>query len=182
MQPQRRLPVDNDTAFAELYQRHVYTLLKTIRRLVSTGEDAEDVLLEVFLAAFERNALAGLSDGEQLAWLQRVAHNKCADVYRRARRRPAVSLETVTEALYDNEEQAPEWIALQSEERARLHAHLAELPEQQQHILRLRFAHDLRCAEIARRLNKSESAIRMRLSRALNLLRQIYERGDQRDG
>lgn len=182
MQPQRCSPVAHDAAFAELYQRHVYALLKTIRSHVSTREDAEDVLLEVFLAAFERNALAGLGEGEQLAWLQRVARNKCVDLYRRTQRRSTLSLETVAEALYDDEERAPERFVLQSEEYARLHAHLVQLPEQQQQILRLRFAHDMRCAEIARRLNKSESAIRMRLSRTLNFLRQVYERGEQRDG
>jgi len=38
----------------------------------------------------------------------------------------------------------------------------------------LRFANGLRCTEIARRLNKSDGAIRMLLARALNILRDIY--------
>jgi len=163
-----------DAVIAELYQRHVYTLLHTIRRSVPTREDAEDVLLEVFIAAIENKALAGLSEGEQLAWLRRVAHNKCVDAYRASQRRPLLSLDTVTETLYDDEEQLPEQMALRAEELALLRARLTRLPAQQQQILRLRFGQGLRATEIARRLNKSESAIRMALSRTLNLLRWIY--------
>lgn len=174
MQQPRRVSISEDTAIAELYQRHVYTLLISIRRIVPRREDAEDVLLEVFIAAFERNALAGLSEGEQLAWLRRVAHNKCVDVYRSLQHRPFLSLETVTELLYDDEDRLPEQVALHSEELALLRARLTKLPEQQQQILRLRFGQGLRCTEIARKLNKSEGAIRMTLSRALNLLRRIY--------
>lgn len=177
----RGVSISEDTAITELYQRHVYTLLSTIRRYVTTREDAEDVLLEVFMAAFERNALAGLSEGEQLAWLRRVAHNKCVDAYRASQRHPFLSLETVTEALYDDEDQLPEQIALDAEERALLHARLTKLPEQQQQILRLRFGHGLRCTEIARKLDKSESAIRMTLARTLNRLRRIYNTEEESD-
>lgn len=179
MQPRTDLPALNNAAFAELYQRHVYTLLSFIRRYVSTREDAEDVLLEVFLAAMERNGLVGLGESEQLAWLRRVAHNKCVDAYRKAQRRPAVPLESAMDGLYEDEEKAPEQLALRSEERALLHSLLVHLPEQQQAVLRLRFMHDLKCPEIARQLNKSEGSVRMALSRALNHLREIYQRESQ---
>lgn len=179
MQPQAGPPIYDDAALAELYRRHVYALLSFIRSNVSTREDAEDVLLEVFLAALERDSLANVSDGEQLAWLRRVAQNKCADVYRRAQRQRIVSLESVAETLYEDEERAPEQVALRSEEHALLRTHLAHLPEQQQAALRLRFADGLRCEEIARRLNKSEGAVRMLLSRTLNLLRGTYEKQEK---
>lgn len=64
MQPQTDLPGYDDAALANLYQRHAYTLLNFIRRYVSTREDAEDVLLEAFLAAMERHSLRGLSSEE----------------------------------------------------------------------------------------------------------------------
>jgi RNA polymerase sigma factor (sigma-70 family) len=181
MQPQTDLPDCDDAALADLYQRHVYALLNFIRRYVSTREDAEDVLLEVFMAALERNALAGLSDDEQLAWLRRVAHNKCVDIYRHAQRHPAVPLDSIADSLYEDEEQAPEQVALRTEEQVLLRSHLANLSEQQQAVLYLRFGHGLRTPEIATRLNKRESAVRMLLSRALNLLRGIYEKQEKGD-
>jgi RNA polymerase sigma-70 factor (ECF subfamily) len=183
MQPQTS-PSLGDAEITELYQRYAHTLLAFIRRYASTREDAEDVLLEVFIAALDHGALADMSDGEQLAWLRRVARNKCIDAYRRAQRRQAVTLDSVAEFLYEDEECAPEQLVLRSEEHALLRHHLAHLPQQQQAVVRLRFAQGLRCVEIAKTLNKSESAVRMLLSRALNLLRGTYEqqaRGGNKD-
>jgi DNA-directed RNA polymerase specialized sigma24 family protein len=51
MQPQAGPPIYDDAALAELYRRHVYALLSFIRSNVSTREDAEDVLLEVFFSS-----------------------------------------------------------------------------------------------------------------------------------
>ena len=176
MHLQQHLFITDNTPIAVLYQRHAPTILHSIRRSITSPEDAEDVLLEVFLAALENNALSKLGEGEQLAWLRRVAHNKCIDLYRRAHRRPAVPLDEVTENMYGDDERTPEQMALRCEEHALLHSHLARLPELQQEVLRLRFAAGLRCAEIATTINKSEGAVRMILSRSLNLLRDIYER------
>ena len=43
----------------------------------------------------------------------------------------------------------------------------------------LRFAYGLRSAEIAMLLNKSEGAVRAMLSRALKLLRTVYEHEEE---
>src|SRR6266567_2841928 len=66
---------------AMLYQRHAATILLYVRRRVFSWEDAEDIVLEVFLAALEQeNKLSMLADTGQLAWLRRVAHNKVIDL------------------------------------------------------------------------------------------------------
>src|SRR5258708_13873228 len=56
---------------AALYQRHAPGTLTFIRRHIPSREDAEDALLEVFLAALESENLAALNEGEQLACLRR---------------------------------------------------------------------------------------------------------------
>jgi RNA polymerase sigma factor (sigma-70 family) len=182
MQLRTDLPISDDTVLAELYRRHAQVLLTYIRRYVSTREDAEDVLLEVFLAALERNSLVSLGAGEQLAWLRRVAHNKCVDVYRRTLSHPVVPLESVAETLYEDENQAPERMVLRTEEHALLRRHLAQLSEQQQVVLCLRFTHNLRSSEIARQLSKSESSVRMLLARALNRLHGLYHKQPEQGG
>lgn len=164
---------------AALYQRHAASILTFIRRHIPSREDAEDILLEVFLAALESEKLGAFNEGEQLAWLRRVAYNKCIDHYRRQNRTSIVSLEQAMETLFTDEQQAPEQISLRNEAHARLHMSLAALPEAKQHILRLRFAQNLSSPEIARLLNSNEGAIRTMLSRTLNLLRGLYENSDE---
>jgi RNA polymerase sigma-70 factor (ECF subfamily) len=120
-----------------------------------------------------------LDESKHRTWLWTVAHNKAADHYRRTRRRPSFSLglEEVEEILSDDDVSAPEIVALRQEMYAELRAHVSSLPELQQEILRLRFAHGLKCSEIAQHLHKSHSAIRAMLSRSLNLLRASYQHG-----
>jgi len=165
----------DDLPTAMLCQRHAPAIFAYLRQRTPSREDAEDVLVEVFLAALENANFATISEKEQQAWLWRVARNKAIDHYRRSIRRPSVALEHVAETLYDDDELAPEQITLRQEEYTYLQTHLQSLSPLQQEVLRLRFTNDLRCAEIASRLGKREGTVRVMLSRALNLLRGIYE-------
>lgn len=171
--------VSKQEFIADLYQRYWLMILSNVLQLVPSREDAEDVLLEVFLAALESDTLVHLGERQQVAWLRRVAHNKCVDYHRRARRRPAVPLEVATATLYDDERLAPEQVVVRHEEQALLRQQFSALPLQQQEILLLRFSDGLRCAEIASRVHKSEGAVRTLLSRSLNLLRGIYAKGKE---
>lgn len=169
-----------DTArIAELYEQHWLTILLSIRQYLPRREDAEDVLLAVFLAAMENEKFFTLEADKQLLWLRRVAYNKAIDFHRGVARHRSVSLDDATEMLFADEDYAPDQIATRGEEYALLQAHIATLPAAQQEVLRLRFAGDLRCSEIAQRMHKSEGAIRTLLSRTLNFLRTIYAEGQE---
>jgi RNA polymerase sigma-70 factor, ECF subfamily len=163
-----------DTLVGKLYQRHWLGLFTAIGQSISCPEDAEDILLDVFLAALENAKLSSMSDQHQEAWLRSVAYNKCMDFHRRASRRPVLPLEDNTEMVHDEKQVMPERAALRQEELAQLHKHFASLSAAQQEILRLRFADELSCTQIAACMHKREGAIRTMLSRTLNLLRGIY--------
>ncbi len=172
----RSIPAHEDAPVARLYQLHALSIMTYVRRHIHSREDAEDIVLEVFLAALEHTELPTLSEQKQLAWLQRVAYHKCVDYHRRSARRPAVALDGAAETLMADERQNPDRLAVRNEEDALLRERLNQLPEHYQAVIQLRFANGLRCTEIASRLHKSEGAIRMVLSRALNILRDFYAR------
>jgi RNA polymerase sigma factor (sigma-70 family) len=175
MQLLKHSSLPNHSPVAELYLQYGPALLMYIRRYIPLQEDAEDVLLEVFLAALESDSLSGLDARRQKSWLWSVAHNKVIDHYRRFKRRPATPLEEAEEALYDDDQFAPEAVTLRHETQDVLRTHISSLGEQQQKILSLRFAHGLHSSEIATLLNKSDAAIRQMLSRTLNFLRDAYQ-------
>ena len=100
----------------------------------STREDAEDIVLEVFLAALKQLELSRLSEEKQLAWLQRVAYYKFVDHHRRVISRPAVSLQEVAETLLADEGQSPDPWVLRNEEDVHLRQQLGQLPEHYQMI------------------------------------------------
>ncbi len=170
-------PGEDDSPCAQLYRCYAPGILAYLRRHMPTQEDAEDLLLEVFLAALEYEPrLAALSEDEHRAWLATVARNKMIDHHRWAGRRRFLPLEKAKDTL-DGE--MPEEVVVRDEEHDRLRSYLQRLSATQQEVLQLRFTCGLRCAEIASVLNKREGAIRTMLSRSLNTLRGFYAQKDK---
>src|SRR5258708_13986674 len=159
-----------------LYRKYATGLLTYVRMRGRSPEDAEDLVVEVFLAAIEYAKFAALSEKEKQLWLWGVTRNKVIDAYRRAKTRQNVTLEHVAEGLFEDEMSSPEYAALRQEDYMDLYAHMQSLPPLQQQILRMRFGQDLSCREIATTLGKQENVVRVTLSRSLNLLRKMYRR------
>jgi len=171
-----------ENGFGErLYQVHARAIFAYIRLHLSELEEAEDLLLEVFLAALEQSFLVGkMDEAAQRAWLRSVAYHKMSDYYRRVRRRPVVTLDAIAETMYEDERRSPEQIVLSREELALVHAAVASLPELQRHVVQLRFFYGLQSVEIAEMLGKKEDTVRKLLWRALKVVRAVYtqERGE----
>jgi RNA polymerase sigma-70 factor (ECF subfamily) len=161
---------------AHLYSKYAPALLSYVRMRVPSPEDAEDLVVEVFLAALQHAKFAMLSEKAKQLWLWRVTRNKVIDAYRRAKTRQSVTIDHVAEGLFEDEMFSPEYSALRQEDYMDLYAHLQSMPPLQQQILRMRFGQDLSCSEIATMLGKQENVVRVTLSRSLNLLRKIYRR------
>ena len=175
MQANRHIAqAEQEMAF--LYRKYAPGLLTYVRMHITLVEDAEDLVVEVFMAALENAKFAVLTEKEKQSWLWRVTRNKVIDTYRRAKTRQNVTLEQVADSLFENEMAGPEYAALRQEDYMDLYAHLQSLPPLQQQILRMRFGQDLSCSEIATTLGKQENVVRVTLSRSLNLLRKIYRR------
>ncbi|GCE47468.1 RNA polymerase sigma-70 factor (ECF subfamily) [Thermosporothrix hazakensis] len=172
----------HDMKAADLYQKYSVNLFAYLRLHLASREDAEDMLVEIFLAALENEKLKDLGEDYQRRWLWRVAHNKVADYYRSREKRQAVALETVTDSMYEDEELAPERLAERGEDYARLYALIRQLPDIQRRVLELRFVQGMRCREIAELVGKREGNVRMLISRALNLLRALYQEARRENG
>src|SRR6187399_1392343 len=87
----------NHSAFEALVARYQSRLLAFCRHMLSSKEDAEDVLQEVFAAAF--NAL--LADDRPVnvrPWLYRIARNRCLN---HLRKRSAISVDSMDIHLAD---------------------------------------------------------------------------------
>ncbi|HEY6541230.1 MAG TPA: RNA polymerase sigma factor [Ktedonobacteraceae bacterium] len=158
----------------ELFEQHSEKLFAYLRQHTPSREDAEDILVDTFMAALAEAKFAQLPPSGQVAWLWRVARNKVADAFRKATLRRSVPLEQADETPCEEEAHDPEQMALRQDKEREIHDLLHTLPELQQEVLRLRFGYDLHCGEIAAILGKREDAVRTMLSRTMNTLRLLY--------
>src|SRR5712691_10908192 len=161
---------------ASLYSKYAPGLLTYVRMRITSVEDAEDLIVEVFMAALENAKFAALSEKEKQLWLWRVTRNKVIDTYRRAKTRKSVTLEQVAGDLFEDEMAGPEYAALRQEDYMDLYAHLQNLPPLQQQILSMRFGQHLSYRKIANRLGKQENMVSVTITGNLKLLRKIYRR------
>lgn len=165
----------------EVYRRHAPQVFAYLLRHVPTHQDAEDLLVEVFIAVLEKLPALNIDEQRVAAYVQTVARNKAVDYYRKHGQQKLLPLETVMETSHAPEEMAPEQRMLERERMASLRLAFDALPPLQQTILRLRFVHGLRAREIAALLSKSENAIRVILSRSLKFLRSHHAFDEERN-
>lgn len=166
-----------DDVHTTLYQRYASALLAYLCQQVASRQDAEDLLVEVFMAAHNHAVLPGLSGERQLAWLRRVARNKVIDRYRHAALLTMLPLEQVVET--EDSALTPEQRTIQQENYRRLYSALAQLSPVQQQLIRLRYGNGLRLVAIAEMLERPEGSLRKMLARTLRQLRASYEKSER---
>ncbi|MBN1428477.1 MAG: RNA polymerase sigma factor [Anaerolineae bacterium] len=152
----------NPAEFAPLYRQYVHPVYRYLYSRVGQISDAEDLTAQVFLEALESLGRYR-NNGPFAAWLFTIARRRMIDHMRR--RHPAA-------LLVDHPDPATDLLhqVIHNEQCRRLQAQIAGLAEDEQELLRLRFAAGLSFAEIAALLDRREAAVKMSLYRLLNRL------------
>lgn len=160
----------DDLAFGQLYARHQQGVRSYAWRLLRHREEAEEVGVEVWCKVVEV-AHTWRPTGTVRAWLYTIAHRRCLDRLKRARRRDRALgvLRLGRPALPTT----PEDDALGDESRRALELALAELPEEHRSTVLLYYGQELSSRETAAVLGCTDQQVRSRLSYARRRLRGI---------
>ncbi len=135
--------------------------------LVETGNksDAEDAVQETFIKYLSK-PFAFFSGEQEKAWLVKVCTNTCRDILRKRNIR-------FCEAIEDHEDIVFE------EESIGVFDAIKKLSDSYRLVVVLHYLEDFSVSEIAKALSLSQSAVKMRLSRAREELSKIL--GEERD-
>jgi len=173
----------NERAYARLVELHGPALLATARRLLGSEAEAEDAVQETFLSAF-RNLARFEGKARLSTWLHRIAVNASLMRLRSRRRRPESSIEELLPRFEEDghpSEPPQRWrelvgAELEREETAGIvRAAIDRLPEGYRVALVLRDLEGLDTAETARALDISENAVKIRLHRGRQALRNLLD-------
>src|SRR5215470_6008841 len=85
--------------YAKLYQCYAPGLFAYAFQQTSSREEAEDIVLDVFLSVLQNPRFPTFDEKKQGAWLWTITRNKVVDAYRRSTHRQYVSIEWLTETL-----------------------------------------------------------------------------------
>lgn len=161
-------------AFVEVHDEFAPRLLRFFATRLDDGQAAVDLTAETLATVYEkRESFRGSSSEEASAWIWRIARTKYArywrhqSVDRAAMRRIGLERAIAT----DHElERIEELVVLEATGEA-VSAALAELPADQQKVIRMRYVDELSDEAIAERLSVSPEVVRARASRGLRRLR-----------
>ena len=161
----------DSASFGQLVTKYQNRLFNTLCHVVSSPEEAEDVVQEAFVQAFVKLATFKRNSAFY-TWLYRIAFNTA--ISRGRRKRPEVSVEATRDAIGDEPMDANEAATervLREERAVQIHQALGELSDEHRSILVLREMEDLSYDEIAEILDLPVGTVRSRLHRARTQMR-----------
>jgi RNA polymerase sigma factor (sigma-70 family) len=139
---------------AEKYSRKLYW---HIRRLVVDHDDANDVLQNTLIRAW--NGLPTFrNDARLYTWLYRIATNECLNFLEQQRRKMALSLDDMPERMTEKLQAEPGFDSARLEWRIQMA--IQQLPEKQKLVFNLRYFDEMPYEEMSRVLGTSVGALK----------------------
>jgi len=163
------------------YQSRAYNLAY---RFMSDPASAADATQDAFISAFR--GIGKFRGGSFRSWLLRIVVNACYDELRRRKRRPASSLDELSDdgdrltvetgTSFSHESKKPEQEVERSELRAAIEQCLDELPPDFKAVAVLVDVQGFDYKEAARVISKPIGTVKSRLARARGRLRECLNR------
>ena len=161
---------NNRQAQLQLYRQYCQGMFCVAMRFLKNENDAEDVVQEAFIRAFQKLDQYGgeVSFG---AWLKRIVINKCID-FIKARKVEYVELKEQTLRIADDED----WEVSEGISPEIVRAAMEQLPGKYSYVLQMYLLEGLDHSEISAILDLSGTACRTRLMRGRNMLKEILKK------
>ena len=154
-------------ALGQLYDRHAPAMLGVASRILRGRQDAEDLVHDVFVEAWQKASDYDARRGSVRSWLLVRVRSRGIDRLRsiEAARRAAM----IPPGAEEDRSEPPRW---DGPDRERARAALAALPEDQRRLVELGYYEGLSCAEMAQRVGIPIGTVKSRLAAAVAKLRQ----------
>ena len=161
--------------FELMVRQYSEQLYWQVRRIVLTHEDANDVLQNAFIKAW--NGLAYFhGDSKVLTWLSRIAINESIDFVRRQKNLTTVSTDDTVFSV-SNTLMADEFFDGDSTE-ALLQEAIATLPDVQRTVFTLRYFDEMKYSDMSKVLGTSEGSLKASYHIAVKKITEYFKSHD----
>ena len=161
----------NVNAYRELLRRHEPLVYRSCLKMLGSVQDAEEACQDSFLQVFHKiSQFEGRSAFK--TWLYRIVYNRCIETRRKDARRNQYHAKLKEEV--ENEELANSNTDSHNEITGRVHEVIAKMNGEERRLVTLRYISGLSIQEISDVLEIGLSATKMRLYRAQERFKEIY--------
>lgn len=163
-----------ETAFYRIYETYKEQIYRLAFRYMRTREDAEDILQETFVKAFNNlNQLQSDSETSFTSWIQTICVNSALNHLRRQKRQKIIGMITLSDLSSEprSADPTPDKTVQIREHLSHIQKSYENLPPKQKIIFDMRYYQHYEIKEIAGMLGCSESNVKTQLMRAVNKLK-----------
>ena len=161
--------------FELMVRKYSEQLYWQVRRIVITHEDANDVLQNAFIKAW--NGLASFhGDSKIFTWLSRIAINESIDFVRKQKNLTTVSTDDTVFSV-SNTLMADEYFDGDTTD-AMLQEAIASLPEVQRTVFTLRYYEEMRYSDMSKLLGTSEGSLKASYHIAVKKITEYFKSRD----
>ncbi len=155
-------------ALADLYDRHVGVMFRVAMRVLQNRRDAEDLIHDVFLEAWEKANQFDPQRGGVLGWLLLRVRSRAIDRIRTANvaKKYAQAIQPLLTELLVGHDDTAQKTDMTTARRA-----LGELNVKQREVVELGYFQGLTCREISEQCDIPVGTVKSRLSAGMNSLR-----------
>jgi RNA polymerase sigma-70 factor (ECF subfamily) len=171
--------------FREIIDKYKNVIYNHSRNFLRNAQEAEDVTQEIFINIFN-NLKRFRGDSKLSTWIYRITVNTCKNKLKQIKRLKAKIMEEIPdeddetkntiEEIRENQEKEPDNIFAQKSLRSAIYKNMKSLPEEQRTVVILRDINGLSYEEIAKIMKISVPAVKSKLFRARENLREKLEK------
>ncbi len=182
----KKIKKGDTNAFREIiqtYKRVVYNHSYTYLR---NQQDAEDATQEIFLNVYN-NIKSFRGESKISTWIYRITVNVCKNKIKQLQRQRAPIMDDIYPGdeeinkqleIKDKEEKKPDSILITNEKRKMIYKRISELTSEQKNILIMRDINALSYEDISKIMKLSVSAVKSKLFRARDNLRDMLKKDE----
>lgn len=162
--------------FGKLYDRYADKVYRKCISFVHDTDIAQDMVQDVFMKVFLKlDRFKGKSSFS--TWLYSITYNHCVEYYRKNSKYTHIDIDEGVDLPLDDDAYEKELLSLRVQE---LKSALDQISPEDKRLLLLKYQDGLHVKEIMDMLEISESAVKMRLSRARSRVQEVIENKGKR--
>lgn len=171
-----QMALGRQDALSRLYDETSHLVNGLLRRILELPQDAEEVLLEVYMKAWKNAGSYSRERGSVQAWLFTMARSVAIDRIRQRRSRPStLPLEFQGVPEPPSADESPEQQSAALQRRRRVQELINELPPDQREAVMLAFFGGFTHSELAGKLGQPLGTVKSRIRMGLMQLRGLIE-------
>ena len=160
--------------FSMLYQRYASKVFGKCISILKDYDEAKDAVQDIFIKIMTN--LANFGERAQFStWIYSITYNYCIDIIRKKKKEKTLFTDDIERAPDVAAEEVPDEFLLEMEVK-HLKTVLEMLPTGDRMILLMKYQDDMSIRDIAEVLDKTESAVKMKIKRAKHKAQELFNK------